>query len=468
MTNIHYPTCINTCYVPENGTENGRIKSFKMGETRYYALNPCMLRLKFAQLAATDWVVQPLMTLAMIVGDIYMAIRVLFDCVPDHTKSDNLKERVLIAGGLFLHALSLPFVMFIPALLALYSVFDVKNGRHAYCMVEKYMYNAMGMKGERLDNMDVFTTCKPFLSHMAKPFAPVKIVKEYEKHCVSSKEPTTVPAKKNEKEQSVPNNERPKIALEKPAEAPNVHAVPVKKNEPVKPAIVTVKPMPPKPAPAEDLWIQDLQQRSQFTGGLASACTSLAVYFASTANKACLENRLGSAKEIGDILDLISKDKLIEAGFVNGVNYDVPNSIPLLKKLTSTRIQIDGTWTFDRSTKYASFNSEKDNYWAENTWQNVISLLNQGQGAVVSFGEYSFAVRRLEKYWEVFDAHNGKDLGAPDHGAYIKRYACKEDICAFLEKLLLRLRGDILGDAEQAQLAPGQAQLSNGIVIDIL
>jgi hypothetical protein len=205
MTTINYPTCINKCYIPENTTKDNRIETYEgklLGKVRYYELNPCMLRFKFAQLAVTDWVVQPIMTIVMMVVEIYMSIRFMFNCLPREQQVDDLKVRAKIAGGMFLHALSLPFVIFIPALLAAYSVIDVKNGRHAYCAVEKYMYDAMGVSNQRFDDMDICTARKPFLSHVAKPFAPVEVVNAYEKHCKASQKPAEVPIKEIRKNYS--------------------------------------------------------------------------------------------------------------------------------------------------------------------------------------------------------------------------------------------------------------------------
>lgn len=201
MTAINYPTCINKCYVPEDKAKGYETYDGKwLGKTRYYALNPCALRLKFAQLAVTDWVVQPFMTLAMIVTEVYMAIRVLFNCLPEKHQISELKERAKIAGGLFLHALSLPFVMLIPALLAAYSVIDVKNGRHAYCAVERYMYDAMGVSKQKLDEMDICSSWRPFSRHVAKPFAPVEVVNEYEKICTAPTQPPEVSVKEKLKD----------------------------------------------------------------------------------------------------------------------------------------------------------------------------------------------------------------------------------------------------------------------------
>ena len=185
-----YPSCISKCYIPEEAYQapekapklTVRHYSNLFGEQDYYNLNPRMLRLKFAQLAVTDWIVQPIMALAMMVCEIYMAVRFLLNCIPPN-QSDSFSERAKISGYLALHAICLPFLMAAPALLALYSVFDVQNGRHYYSCTEKLMYDAMGLSGDRLDSQIMCTSWKPFLAHVAKPFATYETLEAYDKHC---------------------------------------------------------------------------------------------------------------------------------------------------------------------------------------------------------------------------------------------------------------------------------------------
>src|ERR1700676_629184 len=90
----NYPSCINRCYIPKiafltaddafNASPLVEIYEDKiLGNKRYYNLNPCMLRLKFAQQAVTDWIVQPLMTIAMMIGELYTGVKYLFNCIPE-------------------------------------------------------------------------------------------------------------------------------------------------------------------------------------------------------------------------------------------------------------------------------------------------------------------------------------------------------------------------------------------------
>jgi hypothetical protein len=45
------------------------------------------------------------------------------------------------------------------------------------------MYDAMGLSGDRLDSQILCTSWKPFLTHIAKPFAAYPTVDAYDEHC---------------------------------------------------------------------------------------------------------------------------------------------------------------------------------------------------------------------------------------------------------------------------------------------
>lgn len=192
---------------------------------------------------------------------------------------------------------------------------------------------------------------------------------------------------------------------------------------------------------ADDAWFQEPSGRSQFTAGLHSACTPLAVIFAASAGKVPDPTGIGTPQEIAQILDTFLKGGEA-AGFKNGNNYEIKPSVEMISTLMKSNIEIEIVWIVNADEREAGYGvitagTQISLTDMQKTWPKLISELQNGQGAVIITGAYALAVRRLKNsFFEFFDAHNGKDLGADKEGAYIKRCSSDEKACAFLKRVI--------------------------------
>jgi hypothetical protein len=231
-----------------------------------------------------------------------------------------------------------------------------------------------------------------------------------------------------------------------------------------------IKPEAPadlsKPAyTADEAWFQEPTGRSQFTGGLHSACTPLAVIFAASASRVPGPERMGTPEEIAQILDTFLKGDIQAAGFKNDVNYGAEDSIRMVNALTKDSIEVETTWTVGANGKAAAQGMTSEFTFTEQakTWKQLISELKKGQGAIIIMGGYAIAVRRLQNsFWEFFDAHNGTDLGATQRGAYIKRCSSASSACGFLQHVISK------GPAGAGVEDGGLGMLANSVEITLL
>jgi hypothetical protein len=220
-----------------------------------------------------------------------------------------------------------------------------------------------------------------------------------------------------------------------------------------------------KPADTSaEAWFQEPSGRSQFTGGLHSACTPLAVMFAASAGKVPSEEGVGTPQEIAQILDTFLKADIRAAGFENDTNYGAEDSVRMVNAMMKRGIQIETTWTVGANGTDAALGMTSEFTVTEQakTWKELISELQKGQGAIIIAGGYAVAVRRLNAFWEFFDVHNGKDLGALEKGAYIKRCSSAQSACAFLKHVIAS------GPAGAGIENGGLGMLANSVEITLL
>lgn len=147
-----------------------------------------------------------------------------------------------------------------------------------------------------------------------------------------------------------------------------------------------------------------------------AGCTPLAIAFAADAEKLLPADAHTPSRHIEEffqdplqVTKGIEKVKEVLKGKLEEMNLDVANGLKVFNAMRQYKVGeewVEGQTFIGGKNGYDDFSfghrRVENSFW----YMNILMKLKSGQGAVVVVGGYSFAVRRINNTYEIFDSHN--------------------------------------------------------------
>jgi hypothetical protein len=238
--------------------------------------------------------------------------------------------------------------------------------------------------------------------------------------------------------------------------------------------------------PKGEEWIAGPKGVNQYLCGGISACTPLAVCFASTAAEAYRNGTEGTPGEIFEILQNFRDDRHKSKRYKDGGNNLVDEAIDAVNdiskevlsegraalsvpKIFKRQLQERESWVCIGQNPVHGLRDFRPTPEKKN-WMQIIHGMKPGEGAVIQFAGYTISCRRLANCWEFFDSHRGRDLakakGFTDQilpeGAYIKRCSTIQSALGYLNSLFQT------GPQREVRVGDYQGELANAIQITLI